>query len=255
MRIVSLCPSITETLVALGCGPQLVGITRFCIHPAEVVSDLPKVGGTKDPKLERIVDAAPDLVLMDQEENRKEDFAALEAAGLRVESTLTRGVAQVPARLRQLGAWVGAEVRAEDFAVRLEAGLEALEGLRTNRERAFRYAYLIWKKPWMAVGPDTYVSDLFALAGGVNVVPEGPARYPEVRLEDLRAAGPDVILLPDEPFPFDARHLPELQAELPDARLELISGDDACWHGVRSLRGVTLAARFAREVFTPPGGC
>jgi iron complex transport system substrate-binding protein len=239
-RIVSLCPSLTETLIDLGLAPALVGVTRFCIHPAEVVAGLEKVGGTKDPDVARIAALAPDLVLMNEEENRREDFEAL-SARCRVVTSLPRRIADVPDELLRLGALTGTADRAGDRARELREALDALDALPP---RPFRHAYLIWRRPWMAVGGDTYVSDLLARAGGVNVLADLPARYPEVDLADLAARRPEVVLLPDEPYPFSEKHLPELAAALPGVRLELVGGDDCCWHGVRSLRGVALMMRL-----------
>lgn len=243
--MVSLCPSITETLVELGRADALVGITRFCIHPAQVVKALPKVGGTKDPKIDRIVASKPDLVFVNEEENRKEDFEALRAAGIEVDATMTRTVAEVPEQLRHFGRLVDATERAEARAAELEAALGELERARAARAAPFSYAYLIWRGPWMAVGADTYVHDLLGRAGGQNVFAQAPDRYPEVELADLARRAPDVVFLPDEPFPFTDKHLPELQAALPGVRLELVGGDDLCWHGVRSLRGVHAAIELA----------
>lgn len=248
MRIVSLCPSITETLIALGGEAQLVGITRFCIHPADITADLCKVGGTKDPNLERILALAPDLVFVNEEENRKEDFEALRAAGLALDVSMTRRVDQVPDQLRHFGAQVGAVAQAEGLAQTLEGQLETLDTLRRARPRPFTYAYLIWRNPWMAVGEDTYVADLLGRAGGRNVLAETADRYPEVSLNQLRALNPEVLFLPDEPFPFSEKHAPEVQAALPDAQIQLVSGDDCCWHGVRSLRGMRLAEVFAKTL-------
>ena len=125
VRLVSLCPSITETLIDFGRADALVGITRFCIHPAEVVATVRKVGGTKDPDIEAIAALEPDLVFVNEEENRKEDFDALTAHGLTVDATMTRTVDEVPDQLRHFGRLVRAEGQAEARAVELEAGLEA----------------------------------------------------------------------------------------------------------------------------------
>lgn len=247
MRIVSLVPSVTETLIDFGLADQIVGITRFCIHPADVVRNLPKVGGTKDPKLDRIRAAAPDVVFVNEEENRIEDYEAL-SQDLRVESTLIRRVDEVPDNLRAIGRICGVEAVAEERAQALDEGLEALAGFRAEHPLAsFTYAYLIWRKPWMTLNSDTYVSDLLARAGGLNVYGDVSDRYPEITLKDLAARRPDVILLPDEPFPFRAAHADELAAAVPGPGIELIGGDDACWHGVRSIRGVTLAKNIGER--------
>lgn len=248
MRLVSLCPSISETIISLGRADALVGVTRFCIHPAEVTAKVRKVGGTKDPQIDRIVELKPDLVFVNEEENRREDFDALQAAGIEVDVSMTRRVRQVPDQLRHVGARIQAEALAEQRAAELEAELASLEAARELRDTAFTFAYLIWRGPWMAVGADTYVADLLSSAGGLNVLADHPDRYPEVSLDKLQALKPDVVFLPDEPFPFSPKHVPEVQAALPQAQIHLVSGDDCCWHGVRSLRGARLATVFAKTL-------
>ena len=238
MRIVSLCPSITETLIDFGLKDRIVGITRFCIHPAGVVKDLPKVGGTKNPDHAAIDAAAPDLIFVNAEENRREDYEVL-AAKYDVDVSMPRSVAEVPRDLRRFGARLGATPIAERRAAELETALDALDRLRRSKDR-FTYAYLIWKKPWMAVGRDTYVSDLLGRAGGDNVFAGAEARYPEITIEAIAAARPRLLLLPDEPYPFSEAHRDELATILTEVRIELVSGDDCCWHGVRSIRGVRL---------------
>src|SRR5688572_20085848 len=128
VRIVSLCPSITETLIDFGLRDRLVGVTRFCIHPAAVVKDLPKVGGTKNPDHERIDEAAPDLVFVNAEENRREDYALL-SQKYRVHVSMPRSVAEVPDDLRRFGALVGAEEIAKRRARELETALRELDAL------------------------------------------------------------------------------------------------------------------------------
>ena len=249
MRIVSLVPSVTETLIDFGLADRIVGITRFCIHPAQVVRNLPKMGGTKDPKLDRIRAAAPDIVFVNEEENRKEDYEAL-SEHLRVETAFPRRVDQVPSDLRRIGRLCGTEALAEARASALERALKDVEQTREADARTFSFAYLIWREPWMTLNSDTYVSDLFHRAGGRNVYADAPERYPEITLEDLSLRRPDVVLLPDEPFPFKPTHAAEVGEATGLQGITCISGDDACWHGVRSLRGVRLArdvqARWAK---------
>jgi ABC-type Fe3+-hydroxamate transport system substrate-binding protein len=256
VRIVSLCPSTTETLIDLGLARDLVGVTKFCIHPANVVRDIEKVGGTKTPKIEHILALSPDLVLFNEEENRREDYEAL-APHVRVASDFPKTVADVPRHIRWLGELVGRAERAETRAAELERALARVQAARARRPAAqFRFAYLIWRKPWMAAGRDTYVDDLLTRAGGENVFDGAEARYPELELSELDGRRTDVVLLADEPFPFDARHVPEVEGAVrPGTQVELISGDDCCWHGVRSLRGAELALdlfeRFAKSSRTP----
>jgi iron complex transport system substrate-binding protein len=238
MRVVSLCPSTTESLIAFGCKEHLIGVTRFCIHPADSVADLPKVGGTKTPDLEKIAAAEPDLVFMNEEENRREDHAWL-AERFEVDVSYPKEPGDVPNMLRRWGRRMDAAEAAEAWASAIEAELANPPG---PAARGTRFAYLIWRKPWMAAGPDTYIDALLRWAGGQNVF-AGDDRYPSFELDRLEALGPDRVLLSSEPFPFKEKHRPEVAAAVPSARVECIDGDDASWHGVRTLRGLRAAAR------------
>ncbi|MGF1510641.1 MAG: ABC transporter substrate-binding protein [Myxococcota bacterium] len=235
MRLVSLCPSTTESLVAFGLHGQLAGITRFCIHPREVVSKLTKVGGTKDPKLERIAEIAPDLIFMNREENRSEDHAWL-SARFEVDVSLPRGPEDVPPLLRRWGARLSVQERADAWADAIEARLEN----PPRRSGTVPFLYVIWRRPWMVAGSETYVDRMMRWGGGINVAPSGD--YPEVDLSEFAHHEGLQVLLPDEPFPFKAPHREELKSLLPRARVRLLGGDDCCWHGVRTLRGLDLVS-------------
>ena len=248
-RIVSLCPSITETLIDFGLSDQIVGVTRFCIHPADVVGDLKKVGGTKDPNIDAILAAKPDLVLMNAEENRREDYEIL-AREVAVDVSEPRRVEDVPALLRHLGQITGVQ-RGAQRATELEDAMDRLARARTDRNhRKFSFAYMIWQNPWMTVSSSTYVDDLLSLAGGENIFAHADTRYPTVDLEDIQRRTPDIVLLADEPFPFKSSHAKsvESQTHIPT---EVISGDDCCWHGVRSIRGVHLATELFERLTQP----
>ncbi len=236
-RIVSLVPSTTETVCALGLGARLVGVTRYCRHPRAELASVARVGGTKDPDLAAIAALAPDLILANLEENRPGQFAALQAiAPLWV--AFPRDVDGALADLAAMGALLDAPARAAEFAARVEAARAALRARRAAG-RPFRHAVLVWRDPWMAAGPDTWVSGLLAEAGGINVIAGREPRYGAVGLDALRAAAPDLIVLPDEPFPFAARHLPEFAELAP--RCRLVDGEALTWHGVRLLAGLELA--------------
>ena len=243
MRIVSLCPSVTDSLFALCVDEQLVGRTKFCVQPAADVARIERVGGTKNPKIDRIVELQPDLVLMNEEENRREDAEALEAHGIRVLSTFARDVAGAAAALVTIGDAVGAGALARQWAQQIEARATEVRAAAARRPRV-RFVYLIWQQPWMAVAPGTYIDDLLTLAGGANVVSAREPRYPEVDVALLAAA--DRVLLSSEPFPFAARHLQAASAAtglLPD-RFQLVDGELLSWHGTRTLAGLDYAARL-----------
>ncbi len=207
------------------------------------------MGGTKDPKLDRIRAAQPDLIFVNEEENRREDYEAL-SADFRIATAFPRRVDQVPEDLRRIGELCGTADRAEARAAELERALAELTALQKSDPRKFTFAYLIWRNPWMTLNADTYVSDLLSRAGGSNVFGDVDTRYPEISLRELARREPQIVLLPDEPFPFKAVHAPEITAAVPGAVAELMGGDDACWHGVRSIRGVALARRLRHQFGT-----
>jgi ABC-type Fe3+-hydroxamate transport system substrate-binding protein len=238
VRVVSLCPSITETLVAIGGLPSLAGVTRYCTRPKGLLWGVPRIGGTKTPDVARILDLKPDVVFANAEENRREDVEALRAAGVEVDVTLPRRVAEVPPAIRKWGERLGAPQEADALAARIE---ERLAEIAAEPPRApFRYAYWIWKDPWMTVSDDTYVADLIGLAGGVNVFGAEPPRYPTAAPADAIARGADVHVFPSEPYPFsEERHGAAIaRAFGPAARRVFVDGDDFCWHGARTLDGI-----------------
>ena len=236
-RIVSLIPSITELLFALGLDERIVGVTIFCSEPRDRVARTAKVGREKDPDLARIRALAPDLVIANIEENRREVVDALRAEGVPVWVTFPRTLGQGIALVRELGAVTGAESAAAALAAPLEAAHKRVTARVAGRTRV-RVFCPIWRGPYMTVNRDTYVHDVLWTCGGDNVFADGAARYPTVTLEDVRGAAPDVILLPDEPYRFRAAHLRDFAplADVPavrTGRIHLIDGKLISWYGPR----------------------
>jgi ABC-type Fe3+-hydroxamate transport system substrate-binding protein len=235
-RIVSLVPSVTESLFCLGLGGRVVGITDWCVHPRNRVAALPRVGGTKNPSLRRILALEPDLVIANREENRERTVLALRAAGVEVWVTYPRTVRDAVALLGEL-AQLGASAEAIEAVVRpVEEAVQSAEEQRPAR--ALPVFCPIWKRPWMTVGGDTYASSLLELCGGANVFADcGDRRYPIVERAQIVAAAPEVILLPSEPYDFGPRDVLELaQLTLPAARngrIHLIDGTLVSWYGPR----------------------
>lgn len=244
MKLVSLCPSLTELVFALERGPELVGVTRFCIHPAEGVRGIEQVGGTKDPDVARIAALAPDLVLMNREENRVEDAEALRAAGLAVHDSMPRTLEETAAMVRSIGVALERGPLGEAIARDIEGRAERVRRRAAARARPVRFAYLIWRKPWMSVNADTFAHALLVLAGGRNVFGARPVRYPEVTAEALAEAEPDLVLLSSEPFPFEEKHADELArlSGLARGRFALADGEYLSWHGSRTPDGIDYAA-------------
>ncbi len=248
-RVVSLCPSLTETIVAIGGLKSLAGVTNYCARPKGMLWGIPRIGGTKNPDIARIRDLRPDLVFANEEENRKEDVEALRDAGIEVEVSFPKTVAQVPAEVRQLGRRLGGEEEAERLAGRIEAELRAVTA--EPSKGAFRYAYWIWKDPWMTVSDDTYVGDLIRLAGGENVYGGEASRYPTTDPAEAAARNAEVHIFPSEPFPFREDRHRELAEKLFGERTRrvFVAGDDYCWHGFRTIDGFKAIRSLRSIVF------
>lgn len=242
MRIISLCPSLTELVFDLGLGDSLVGRTKFCVHPAARVDTVEKVGGTKNPKIARIIELAPDIVLMNEEENRLEDADALRAAEINCHTSMPRTIAETAEMVRSIGAALGVSPQAAVIARDIEERAGEVAARAAERERV-RYVYLIWREPWMTVNNDTFVHALLANAGGVNVFGDMRERYPAITLEELRDVAPDTVLLSTEPFPFAERHVEELTARtgISRERVGIVDGELLSWHGSRTPRGIVYA--------------
>jgi ABC-type Fe3+-hydroxamate transport system substrate-binding protein len=236
MRVVSLVPSVTETLLAWGVRP--VACTRFCEQPA-----IRSIGGTKNPDVAAIVALAPDLVVMDEEENRREDHEALERAGVPVHVLAIRDLADVSDQLPALAARLGVEpVGVEPVGV--EPPRVARPEVARSGVRAVRRAFVpIWRRPYMALGEPTYGSSLLRTLGVVNVMADrGP--YPAVTHEEAAAVGPELVIAPSEPYPFGPRHAAELEAVAPTV---FVDGKDLFWWGARTRSALErLGASLAR---------
>lgn len=248
MRIVSLCPSLTELVFDLGRGDELVGVTKFCVHPADRVAAIEKVGGTKDPRVERIVALEPDVVLLNREENRIEDAEALERAGVHCHESMPRNVQETAAMVRAIARELERADAGEEIARDIEARSVRVR-MAVEDQPAVRWAYLIWREPWMAVNADTFAHDLLRLAGGENVFAAREQRYPEITVSELVEADPDIVLLCTEPFPFAEKHVAELVEATgwPASRFRIADGEYLSWHGSRTPDGIDYAARLIDE--------
>ena len=211
-RIVSLVPSVTESVAQLAGVKRLVGITKFCTEPEADAPAIRKIGGTKDPDIAAIVALAPDLVLANREENREEDIAALEAAGLQVYVGYPRTARDALEDLKTIARLLHFAMVRPIVALVTEE-IERQETLNADRPRV-RVFCPIWYRPFMAAAGDTYAGDLIRLAGGENVFESHVRgnRYPQVELSEVARADPEVILLPSEPYRFGRRHRREVQA-------------------------------------------
>jgi ABC-type Fe3+-hydroxamate transport system substrate-binding protein len=219
MRVVSLVPSLTEA-VAVTLPGVLVGATDWCTHPAGL--DVARVGGSKYPDLAKVIALAPDVVLLNVEENRREDAEALRASGVDVHVTYPRTVDGALDELAELLARLGAD---------REPGW--LRHARTKFGRrttavARQAVVPVWRRPWIVLGGDTFATDMLRRFGVGNVFDESAERYPRPTLEEIRAREPDLVVLPDEPYAFSSRDGPEA---FPGLTCALVSGRHLTWYG------------------------
>jgi len=247
MRIVSLCPSLTELVFDLGRGDDLVGLTEYCVHPRDRVGAVEKVGGTKTPDVRRIAALKPDWILMNEEENRIEDAQALQTAGLRCHVSFPRDALETAEMVRDIGAALDARCEAERIAQDIERRTERVRDA-AREAPPVRFAYLIWRKPWMSVNKDTFAHALLAQAGGQNVFGEREERYPEISLDELARAAPELVLLCTEPYSFEESHADEIARATGIARerFALADGEYLSWHGSRTPAGIDYADGLIR---------
>ena len=276
-RVVSLVPSDTLNVAALGCSGALVGRTDYCELPADVVAALPSVGGTKNPRIDDVCALQPDLVLTNQEENTRGDLEELARRGVRVYVAFPRRVVQGLAHLARLARVFGVE---RDAGVRelLGSGYQALSAADDARSRRapVRAFCPIWMKPLMTVHGDTFISDMLDLCGAQNVfadrerryplaadvgnaVPLPPekiegrdVRYPRVTLEEVVSRRPELVLLPDEPHPFTEEDAAVFRGlDIPAAKTGAVvrtGGKDLCWPGARSVEGIGRVRELVARV-------
>jgi ABC-type Fe3+-hydroxamate transport system substrate-binding protein len=227
-RIISLVPSLTELLIDLGLKEQLIGRTRFCVHPEEEIEDVPIIGGTKNPRVDDIISMKPDIVIANKEENRKEDIEALRS--------------HVPIELTDIASIEDALITMHDFGKLFDVSEEAHQLINQITEAyeerpdefPLQTAYLIWRDPYMSVGNDTYIHDILQKWNLTNAF-GNQKRYPEVSPLELRQTNLDLILLSSEPYPFKEKHIEEIKELNPSARVMLVDGEWFSWYGSRML--------------------
>lgn len=251
-RIVSLVPSITETLFTFGAADSVVAVTNFCVEPSDAIGTKTTVGGTKTLDVAAIKEIAPDLVIANAEENREEDIRQLVRGGLRVFVTFPRTVAAAINMMRQLAEITDAIDTATPILQEAEETLAEIRAASRTRHRP-RVFCPIWRRPWMTIGSDTYMHDFITVCGGRNIFADRHDRYPRVELDETARRLPEVILLPDEPYHFTPRHKEEFapRAYVPavrDERIYVVDGKVLCWYGPRIAKGL----RFINGLLQQP---
>ncbi len=221
-NIVSLVPSITENLIQFGKIPS--ARTSFCIEPRKIVPNIPAIGGTKTPRVAKIISMKPDLVIANQEENIKAHVEEIQAAGIPVWITFPQTVFELPKLMRELSSLCDDSAQADMWIAKTESVLKQKFQWKVKP----RIATLIWKEPWMAVGKDTYTSNLIEFCGGENPI---PGRYPEIAVERFKDWKIDILLLPSEPYEFESVDVEFWKPIVP--QVIPICGEDILWSGPR----------------------
>ncbi|MBN8879922.1 MAG: ABC transporter substrate-binding protein [Sphingobacteriales bacterium] len=226
-RIISLVPSQTELLADLGLQEEVIGITKFCIHPSEWFRNKKRIGGTKLLNMELIHQLQPDLILANKEENVKEQVEEL-AAHFPVWTSDIHTLEGAYDMIREIGSITGKSDAAARIIAQVKAGFAALP-VPPRKPKA---AYLIWKSPYMTVGNDTFIHSMLDMAGYENVFANS-SRYPVITIEELQASACEYLFLSSEPYPFSQKHIDELQPFLPDTKILLVDGEMFSWYGSR----------------------
>jgi ABC-type Fe3+-hydroxamate transport system substrate-binding protein len=230
-RIISIVPSQTELLFDLGLGEEVIGITKFCIHPDEWFRNKTRIGGTKTLNLEKIRQLKPDLIIANKEENTKEQVEEL-AKEFPVWTSNIQTLDEALDMIQSVGNIVGKNEKAIELVQQICAKFDDLKKINSNPAKP-KAAYLIWKDPYLSVGGDSFINDMMKYAGFENVF-QTLKRYPEIQLEDLKN-NCDVVLLSSEPFPFAQKHLTEIQEMVSNVKIILVDGEMFSWYGSRLL--------------------
>jgi iron complex transport system substrate-binding protein len=239
MRIISLVPSVTETLFELGVGDQIIAVTRWCTRPADKVIQKPKVGGTKNPKIKSILEYKPDIVILDCDENRKQDAHELEKHGIKTFTVFPKTIDDSIRLIVQLGELLSVQAKAGEMVREIQQLRDVYRPPKVNNS-----LILIWRKPYMTINADTYVHSVSELFGFRNVFAHHPERYPSLSTREIERADPEIILFPDEPYPFRQKHLDLFLQEFPaiqaarNRQMLLFDGSYIAWHGFGTLRAL-----------------
>jgi ABC-type Fe3+-hydroxamate transport system substrate-binding protein len=242
-RIISLVPSQTELLFDLGLDQEVIGITKFCVHPDHWFRNKIRVGGTKTLKTDLISSLQPDLIIANKEENVKAQVETLEKIAPVWISDIST-IEQSYSMMQSIGGITGTSLRANALIDQIK---NEFANLLLPCVKVYRVAYLIWKDPYMSVGGDTFISDMLRASGFENILSE-KTRYPEITTAELRSKNTELVFLSSEPYPFKQKHIDELQAELPDAKILLVDGEIFSWYGSRMKYAATYIKKLWQEI-------
>lgn len=241
-RIISLVPSQTELLCHLGLTEQVIGITKFCVHPKEWHQNKTRIGGTKTLNIEKIKSLQPDLIIANKEENVREQVEEL-AKEFPVWASDVNTLEDAYEMIESVGALTGKSSDAKELVAHIKTAFAQLQTPNNKPQTA----YLIWKDPYMTAGGDTFINDMLTKAGFQNAF-TSKQRYPVVTVDDLRSAACQLLFLSSEPYPFKQKHIDELQAHLPKTKIVLVDGEMFSWYGSRLLKAPAYFQNLREQV-------
>jgi ABC-type Fe3+-hydroxamate transport system substrate-binding protein len=245
-RIISLVPSQTELLFDLGLGDRIVACTKFCIHPAQMPEWVKRIGGTKNPNLNKIAALKPDLVIANKEENTKDDINQIKKTCPVWVSDINTIEAAIN-MIRAVGAITGTEAKSEEIAGTVESQFRELKKVCAALP-TLRVAYFIWKNPFMIVGSENFIDSVLTLINLYNPWSDVPQRYPEISLSRLKKMPLDYVLLSTEPFPFKETDCLEIAAKLSPTKAILVDGEMFSWYGSRMLKMKDYLLNFRKSL-------
>jgi ABC-type Fe3+-hydroxamate transport system substrate-binding protein len=243
-RIISLVPSQTELLSDLGLDEEVIGITKFCVHPDHWFKTKTRVGGTKQLHLEKIKELQPDLIIANKEENVREQIEEL-LKDFPVWISDVNNLNDALEMIASIGEIINKISRAKEIVNQIKKGL--LQPQTTNYK--LQTCYLIWKDPYMTIGGDTFINDMLQRCGFQNIF-EDQKRYPQISLEQLQAANCQLLLLSSEPYPFKQKHIDELQPLLPHTKIILADGEMFSWYGSRLIKAPACFQQLQNQVLS-----
>lgn len=244
-RIISLVPSQTELLFDLGLDDEVVGITKFCVHPQEWLTQKTRIGGTKNPNINKIIDLQPDLIIANKEENNKSDINRLSEL-FPVYVSDVSSIDEALLMIKDIGAITGKNNKAKQIITEIKSRKEIFEA--KNRQPNLSVVYYIWKEPWMTAGGDTFIDKMISIAGYRNLVTAD--RYPELNLDELQSLKPNIVMLSTEPYPFKEDHIEEIEEILPEAKVVLVDGEYFSWFGSRLLSAFDYFDKLNQDVIS-----
>lgn len=246
-RIVSLVPSQTELLFDLGLDEEVVGITKFCVHPQEKWRTRPKIGGTKKFHFDRIADLQPNLIIGNKEENDRHHIEQL-TAQYPVWMSDIKTLDDALDMIVMIGELTGKAAASTALALRIHQAFTKIKNGQTGKPKR-RAAFFIWKNPYMVAAADTFIDTMLEAAGFINVFAD-KTRYPEVTLAEVAARQPDALLLSSEPFPFSEKHFPEIRKECQQEAIKLVDGEMFSWYGSRMLKAAGYFVNLQHELLS-----